>query len=286
MDTLFTGIGIGPLGVNVLEHLYNRGMHDLTAIACLTDSDQLRASFLPNKVVLTGDESGSSLTDALQPMIGSSELVFIVADLNEPNTSRAVLQTAGLVHSLNRLSVAIIPLSIDFPEADSTPLDELDHLCDGLIAFAPSDSGDDLQFHQMTKAIEGLADLCRHNLGMVDFEDIRYVMRGMGRGAVVDEKATGENRCEAVLEKAFRQLEACAFDVTRIDRVLMQLSYSPHSPLLMREQRTLTQGLLDHIGSDPRLFKVAYLSDSKLDDQIRLTVLLWAPMNDSGPTVQ
>ncbi|GAB3336849.1 hypothetical protein GCM10027299_47260 [Larkinella ripae] len=278
MNPLFSAIGIGSLGLQTLEHLLNRGLHDLTFIAYSTDSESLRASAIPHKVLIDPDQpTAEHGLEGLYPLEESTGLVFIVADLNDPETVPILLPIAHWLQSKNRPGVALLPLPAD-PQPDL--IQRLGGIFASLMVFRPADSTGEAPLHQLVLAIEGLANLGRQTLGTTDFADIQYLLRGAGRIAVLHQEAEGETRSETLLAKAINQLENYSFDTPRVDRVLMQLSASPASPVLMREQWTLTSGLLTLFSNQPRLFKTGYVSDAALGNRIQITLLLWTPLEE------
>ncbi|RRB04374.1 hypothetical protein [Larkinella rosea] len=286
-EDYFAIIGIGATGGAVLEKVYQSGMRNCRFVVCLEDVTALNASYIPAKIRLAGNEAEvgqaeQRLTEEISRTIESTELVFIVAELNDAGISRTATLVAQQIRAMNRRCVAIVAAAANpaFPLAvpDEATFQVLSSLCDGLMAVRSTGAEPDTSVHAMTSAIRGLVAMCRASWDTVDFSDVAYVMRGTGRMAVVEQEADGEQRSEAVLAGIINQLAAFPFALRSVDRILLHLSGSPANPVRMREQYTLVKGLTDQIGSQPRLFKTVYSEDGALEDRLKMTVLLWTPV--------
>ncbi|MRS60082.1 hypothetical protein [Larkinella terrae] len=280
MEDFFTIIGIGTTGGAVLEKIYQSGMQNSRFVICLDNVTALNASFIPVKIRLAQNEAeiaqaDQRLTEEISRTVESTELVFIVAELDDDGISRTTTWVAQQIRAMDRRCVAILAVAA-IP--DEATLQRMNSLCDGLIVVRSTAAGVDTPVYSMERAIRGLVAMCRASWDTVDFSDVAYVMRGMGRMAVVEEEAGGEQRSEAVLAGIIDQLAAFPFAMQGVDRILLNLSGSPVNPVRMREQHTLVKGLTDQIGSLPRLFKTVYTEDHALADRLKMTILLWTPM--------
>ncbi|GAB3279088.1 hypothetical protein GCM10027347_53640 [Larkinella harenae] len=278
METSFTIIGIGPAGVQVLDHLTDRGLPDLTAVACLSDLNSLQASRIREKILLPLNASDTHWTESLSPLVKTAKLVFVIAQVHDEATLQTVLATARFLQAVDQPCIGVLALSQAIDSTLSAPISSLADICQGLLVFEAPKRSHEYLLSQLTVALEGILDICTQTLGSVDYYDVRHVLRGRGRAAVVRQQAAGTNRSEELLSKVLDQLTVENFDASRVNRVLLQLSSSPEYPTLMREQVTITKGFTALFTAPANVFKVGYATDPSLNSTLQLTLLLWAPL--------
>ncbi len=87
-------IGVGGGGGNAINHMYNKGVHDVTYVVCNTDSKALQDSPVPVKLQL-GEGLGAGNIPAIAKKAAESSKDDILSMLDPENT-RMVFITAGM----------------------------------------------------------------------------------------------------------------------------------------------------------------------------------------------
>ena len=96
------------------------------------------------------------------------------------------------------------------------------------------------------------------------------IIIGIARG-----EANGEDRSQEALSRILTQLDDYSTDLRSTDRVLVQISNSQTYPLRIREHAMIVQGIVDYIGSKPRVFKLVNHEQESPTDEIRVELMLW-----------
>ncbi|GAB3968874.1 hypothetical protein GCM10028806_13830 [Spirosoma terrae] len=275
-----TIVGVGSTGIAAVEYLHQTGVKGVNMIVCGTDSDEIRASRVPYKILFLPEEleSGNSLGVAsLQTVLTEQEPVLIVADLSDSNTASLVLLIAQYVQEGGQTCIAIV---VSEPGQNDTFLERLQAYAHGLMVVLPTEDEPQETVNRLVHTANALIDMIQAFGGVisVDYADVKHILKGRGRAVITSGEAEGEQRAADVIKKAIETIEGFSFDWQQAQRVLAVMAYGGAKPATMREQLIINEGINSRMGRDAAMFKMGYIQDDWLGETLKLVIMLWMPV--------
>ena len=284
-------VGIGPIGVAVLEHFDGVEKQNLSLLACFDDSSVQQGFSISNTVLCInygqGDEQEDQrLADALTSIVGKYTTVLLIAEPTKDWEIRAMILTAQLVNRLHCPSVALLtsPTSQtpSLSQSYKATVQALARVCNGMMIFDSSEEAISAKTLYLARSVHTLMTMCI-NVGMrsADVSDMTYVARAVGTITVTEHEGAGAERSQDALAQTINELKQRGVAMSRVNRILIHMSCSPSNHLLMREQYDFMQGIEKQIGTKPgTLLKLLYHEEEGLGDRLKLTLLLWVEQPD------
>lgn len=275
-----TIVGVGSTGIAAVEYLNQTSVKGVNMIVCGTDSDEIRASTVPCKILFLPEEleSGNSQGGAaLQTVLTNQEPVLIVADLNDSHSASLVLLVAQYVQEADQTCIVIV---VSEAGQNDTFLERLQEYAHGLMVVLPSAEGQQATIDRLFYTANALIDMVQAFGGSisVDYADVKYILKGRGRAVVASGEAEGEQRAADVIEKAIETTEGFSFDWQQAQRVLAVMAYGGAKPATMREQLIINKGIDSRMGAKAAMFKMGYIQDDWLGETLKLVIMLWMPV--------
>ncbi|MDH4198502.1 MAG: cell division protein FtsZ, partial [Candidatus Aminicenantes bacterium] len=228
-------VGVGGGGGNAVNRMIDAGIQGVEFIAVNTDAKALQTSQAASKVIIgekltkglgtgghpeLGKQAALEDTERLLEIMDGADMVFLTAGLGGGTGTGATPILARLALDKEILVVAVVTKPFAFEgkvratQADEG-LSELKDLVDTVIAI-PNERllqtinidtslldafrlADDV----LRQAVQGISDLItKPGLIIVDFADVKSVMKGMGMAFMGTGMATGENRAVEAAQRA------------------------------------------------------------------------------------
>lgn len=279
-----TIIGVGEMGVAVVNQLLKTPVYSASLLICHGNADVLRASSAPNKVLFEtnrpDDEAKWHLTDALSDVTLPGKLAIILSDLGSPDDYRQATLLTQVLKKQGKWTVSTVSL---YPDPDPEQQQWVEHRILDLQQQADSVwiyTQEQEAYHQrvahMTRAVSILASFCESSIDTADFPDVIRVI-AKARMAVAVATAKGDNRAIDTVNALINQVQAQMKGSPVVDRILLITSTGKEKPLLLREQVTLSNAISDFVGREVKLFKFGAVTDATLGEEISVALLMGMP---------
>ncbi|MGC8649093.1 MAG: cell division protein FtsZ [Candidatus Micrarchaeia archaeon] len=224
-------IGLGGMGSNLVNRLYNSGIKSATTIALNTDAKHLNI-INAHKKILIGKELTKGLGAGGYPEIGQKcaeaskeeimnaisgyDMIFLAAGMGGGTGGGAIPTVAQMAREQGSLVVAFVtyPFSLErsrkqkadwgiqqlIKNADTTIIIENDRL----LQYAPNlqiEKAFELADSVATNAVRGIADtIMLPSLINLDFADVRAVMRDAGTAVINIGAGSGSDKVNKAIE--------------------------------------------------------------------------------------
>jgi cell division protein FtsZ len=299
-------IGVGGGGSNAVRHMYEHGIKDVDFVISNTDIQALNDNSVPNKLqlgaVLTeglgaGTEPEQGRLAALESeaaikalLADNTKMVFITAGMGGGTGTGAAPEIARVARELDILTVAIVtaPYSWEGTEKIDAALEGIEKLkrsCDTVLvvlndklleifedlnileAFAHAD---DVLMNAAKSVAEVITKSGKIN---ADFKDVRKVLSNAGQAVMSTAAAKGANRAEEVIRRALDSPLLNNKDIKGAKRILVTVATSTSKVMGVKEQQTITDYIMLQIGEAPAGFKLGFILDDDLGEEMRITVI-------------
>ena len=106
-----------------------------------------------------------------------------------------------------------------------------------------------------------------------DFKDVKKVLSDAGQAVMSQATATGPNRAKEVIEKALDSPLLNNRDIKGAERILVTVATSKQKIMGVKEQQAITSHIIEAIGGQPQGFKLGFILDESLGEQMSITVI-------------
>jgi cell division protein FtsZ len=297
-------VGVGGGGSNAVNHMFHRGITDVTFIVCNTDNQALQKSPVPIKIqlgsqVTEGLGAGGrperakeaaleSLSEIEKVLINNTKMVFITAGMGGGTGTGAAPVIAKVAKELDILTVGIVTIPFAFEGKKKIAqalegVDEMAKYVDALLvinneklsliypdlqlpnAFAKADD-------VMTNAAKGIAEIItKPGYINVDFADVYTIMHDGGVAVMNTGFAEGENRVTKAIEDALHSPLLNNSDIKGAKKILLNVYCSNTNPIKMEEVSEISR-FMETTGSDIEVIWGASFEDD-LGDQVKITLV-------------
>ena len=305
MKGIIKVIGVGGGGCNAVRNMYNEGVEGVTYAVCNTDSQSLKDSPVPVKMLL-GDtglgaganpelgrkEAENNINDIVKLLSDGTKMVFVTAGMGGGTGTGAAPVVAGVAKDMGILTVGVV--TIPFYSEKKRKIikalkgvDELrknvdamlivnnERLCD---VYADSDISIKEAFQRadniLKDAVKGIAELITvHSDGSInlDFRDVESTMRNGGGAIMAMGRASGENRVEKAIIDALDSPLLYGNDIGKAKRILFNIYASDEHPIFVREMQEIDD-FFDQL--DPNIDVIWGTStDDSLGEDAKVTIL-------------
>lgn len=286
-----TIVCIGKTGVAVANALYNLCVKDILVVICDTDLDVLRASVVPNKILVPTEEQDEFPKkewpiNVISPYSSSSSctLVLVVADLEESISCRLVPPFLEAATEAGHFSIALLvrPTEPESQKQADHVLHTIQNKTRSVMLVERHQIEYERQIFQLTDAVSALVEICLPSgkyKNPKDISDSQQCMSLFGRIAALSSTGSGSGRSMKAVEEAFAVLKRQPFDIRLTKRAILIITTSPDYPLMQPEQMAVVKAITERMGEEPQIFLFGTIRDSWLGDEFKLNLLLWQPIN-------
>jgi len=296
-------IGIGGGGCNAITRMVHEGIKGVDFIAMNTDAQALALVEAPTRIQLgekisrglgaggdrqVGAWAARESIDAIENVIGSADMVFIVAGMGGGTGTGGIPVVAEVAKQSGALTIAVVTKPFTFEGKNRAQVAEeglmnLAHKVDTLIII-PSDrilqlydakvmSVDNafrLADNALCLVVQAISEVVTvPGLINLDFADITSVMRDAGPAWMSVARASGQNRAT---EAAKAAMTSPSFDVSisKATGVLFNITGGPS--LTLFECNEAAQVVSEAVDPDANIiFGVVF--DPKMGSEVRITVI-------------
>lgn len=305
MKGIIKVIGVGGGGCNAVRNMYNEGVEGVTYAVCNTDSQSLKDSPVPVKMLL-GDtglgaganpelgrkEAENNINDIVKLLSDGTKMVFVTAGMGGGTGTGAAPVVAGVAKDMGILTVGVVTIPFYFEKKRKIikalkGVDELRKNVDALLivnnerlcdVYADSDISIKEAFQRadniLKDAVKGIAELITvHSDGSInlDFRDVESTMRNGGGAIMAMGRASGENRVEKAIIDALDSPLLYGNDIGKAKRILFNIYASDEHPIFVREMQEIDD-FFDQL--DPNIDVIWGTStDDSLGEDAKVTIL-------------
>lgn len=305
MKGIIKVIGVGGGGCNAVRNMYNEGVEGVTYAVCNTDSQSLKDSPVPVKMLL-GDtglgaganpelgrkEAENNINDIIKLLSDGTKMVFVTAGMGGGTGTGAAPVVAGVAKELGILTVGVVTIPFYFEKKRKIikalkGVDELRKNVDALLivnnerlcdVYADSDISIKEAFQRadniLKDAVKGIAELITvHSDGSInlDFRDVESTMRNGGGAIMAMGRASGESRVEKAIIDALDSPLLYGNDIGKAKRILFNIYASDEHPIFVREMQEIDD-FFDQL--DPNIDVIWGTStDVTLGEDAKVTIL-------------
>jgi cell division protein FtsZ len=297
-------IGVGGGGGNAVNHMFHRGITDVTFIVCNTDNQALQKSPVPIKIQLGAEITEGlgaggrperareaaleSLEEIEKVLKTNTKMVFITAGMGGGTGTGAAPVVAKVAKEMGILTVGIvtIPFAFEGKKKIAQALDGVDEMAkyvDALLvinneklsliypdlelpnAFAKADD-------VLTNAAKGIAEIITvPGYINVDFADVYTIMKEGGVAIMNTGYAEGEKRVSNAIQDALHSPLLNISDIKGAKKILLNVYCSTTNSVKMEEVSEINQ-FMETTGSDIEVIWGASFEDG-LEDKVKITII-------------
>jgi cell division protein FtsZ len=305
MKGIIKVIGVGGGGCNAVRNMYNEGVEGVTYAVCNTDSQSLKDSPVPVKMLL-GDtglgaganpelgrkEAENNINDIVKLLSDGTKMVFVTAGMGGGTGTGAAPVVAGEARSMGILTVGVVTIPFYFEKkrkiikalkgveelrknVDALLIVNNERLCD---VYADADISMKEAFLRadniLMDAVKGISELITlpSDGGIKsDFRDVETTMRNGGGAIMAMGRASGEHRVEKAIMNALDSPLLYGNDIGKAKRILFNIYASDEHPIFVRELQEIDD-FFDQL--DPNIDVIwGTATDDSLGEDAKVTIL-------------
>lgn len=305
MQGIIKVIGIGGGGCNAVRNMYNEGVGGVSYAVCNTDSQSLKASPVPVKILL-GDsglgaganpelgkrEAEANINDIVKLLSDGTKMAFITAGMGGGTGTGAAPVVASVAKDMGILTIGVVTIPFYFEKKKKIikalkGVDELRKNVDALLivnnerlcdVYADSDISIKEAFQRadniLKDAVKGISELITvHSDGSInlDFRDVETTMKDGGGAIMAMGRASGDNRVEKAIIDALDSPLLYGNDIGKAKRILFNIYASEEHPIFVSEMQEIDD-FFDQL--DPNIDVIWGTStDDSLGEDAKVTIL-------------
>lgn len=295
-------VGVGGGGCNAVNQMFRDGINDVEFLVCNTDSQSLIDSPIIEKLQLgeglgagCDPEEGRRLAvekvDEIKKRLSDgTKMLFITAGMGGGTGTGAAPVIAKISKEMGILTIAVVTQPFrdegtEFLRRAYEGIQELSKNVDSLLIIDNQKIYDiygDLDIWDafpkadavLQTAIKGIAEIITgHGYINVDFADVRRVMKDSGMAIMGSGEASGANRAEIAVERAFTSPLIKDYSLKSAKNVLINITSSRENSLKMSEMEKIIGCVTEYTGNAFN-FKRGVAYDDKMEaGTIRVTIV-------------
>lgn len=296
-------VGVGGCGGNVVQHVYDLHVEDVSFAVCNTDRKALRNSSVPVKIQLgnglgaggnpeVGLRIAEDSLDELRDLFSDgTEMAFVTAGFGKGTGTGAGPYVAQVSKSRGVLTVGFVCLPPDIEgetkmelakkgveqmrkSADAIVLVDTQRIFDlysDLPINASFDKADDL----MADAAKAMADIVTKSGRInIDMADVRTVLQDSGDVVMAYGKASGKDRARTALQSALNSPLLLQSQLSGAKDMLLNIITSPSHSLMTKELNEIQDYLRKEKGVDKKTNLVmGLMDDDSLGEDLSVTIV-------------
>lgn len=301
-------IGVGGGGGNAVNNMFRKGIYGVDFIVSNTDAKAIKASPVPNKIVLGELGAGNNPAIARQAALDhekeirevlehNTQMLFIAAGMGGGTGTGAAPVIARIAKDIeledpvvNRiLVVAVVTLPFTFEgqrrrNQAIEGVNELRKYVDSILIINNDKlrkkgnlrltEGFAVADDVLTDAVKGIAEIitCSSYVS-TDFRDVNSVMEHSGTALMGTGLGSGENRAEEAIKAATTSELLNDNNIHGAQNVLLYFSYHPDHEINYDEMGIVTDYVNDLVGDQDANIIWGTGTDETLGDQLKITII-------------
>ena len=304
MQGIIKVVGVGGGGCNAVRNMYNEGVAGVSFAACNTDSQSLKGSPVPVKLLMgeglgaggdpeIGKSEAEKSLDSLKKILSDgTKMVFITASMGGGTGTGSAPVVAQVAKELNLLTVGVVTIPFYFEKKQKIVkalkgVDELRKYVDAILiinnerlcdVYSDSDISLKEAFSRadniLKDAVKGISELITvHSEGSInlDFRDVEATMKDGGGAIMAMGRASGDHRVEKAILDALNSPLLYGNDIGKAKRILFNIYASEEHPIFVREMQEIDD-FFDQL--DPNISVIWGTStDDSLGEDAKVTIL-------------
>ena len=317
MQGIIKVIGVGGGGCNAVRNMFNEGVEGVTYAACNTDSQSLKGSPVPVKVLMgeglgaggnpeIGKSEAEKSSDSLREIMNDgTKMVFVTASMGGGTGTGSAPVVAQVAKEMGLLTVGVVTIPFYFERKPKIiqalkGVDELRKYVDAMLIInnerlcdVYSDSEISLKEafgradNILKDAVKGISELITvHSEGSInlDFRDVEATMKDGGGAIMAMGRASGDHRVEKAILSALDSPLLYGNDIGKAKRILFNIYASDEHPIFVREMQEIDD-FFDQL--DPNISVIWGTStDNSLGEDAKVTILATGLEDDIRKEVQ
>ena len=305
MQGIIKVIGVGGGGCNAVRNMYIDGVEGVTYAACNTDSQSLKGSPVPVKMLLGASglgaganpelgrqEAENNVDDIKNLLSDGTKMVFVTAGMGGGTGTGAAPVVAKVAKDMGLLTIGVVTIPFYFEKKKKIVkalkgVDELrknvdailivnnERLCD---VYSNSEVPIKEAFQRadniLKDAVKGISELITvHSEGSInlDFRDVEATMKNGGGAIMAMGRASGKNRVEKAIIDALDSPLLYGNDIGKAKRILFNIYASEDHPIFVSEMQEIDD-FFDQL--DPNIDVIWGTStDDTLGEDAKVTIL-------------
>ncbi len=297
-------IGVGGGGCNAVRNMFNEGVEGVTYAVCNTDSQSLKGSPVPVKLLMgeglgaggdpeIGKSEAEKSIDSLRDILNDgTKMVFITASMGGGTGTGSAPVVAQMAKDMGLLTVGVVTIPFYFERKQKIiqalkGVDEMRKYVDAILIInnerlcdVYSDSEISLKEafgradNILKDAVKGISELITiHSEGSInlDFRDVEATMKNGGGAIMAMGRASGEHRVEKAIIDALNSPLLYGNDIGKAKRILFNIYASDEHPIFVREMQEIDD-FFDQL--DPNISVIWGTStDNSLGEDAKVTIL-------------
>ena len=304
MQGIIKVVGVGGGGCNAVRNMYNEGVAGVSFAACNTDSQSLKGSPVPVKLLMgegrgaggdpeIGKSEAEKSLDSLRNILSDgTKMVFITASMGGGTGTGSAPVVAQVAKELKLLTVGVVTIPFYFEKKQKIVkalkgVDELRKYVDAILiinnerlcdVYSDSDISLKEAFSRadniLKDAVKGISELITvHSEGSInlDFRDVEATMKDGGVAIMAMGRASGDHRVEKAILDALNSPLLYGNDIGKAKRILFNIYASEEHPIFVREMQEIDD-FFDQL--DPNISVIWGTStDDSLGEDAKVTIL-------------
>lgn len=295
-------VGVGGGGCNAVNQMFRDGINDVEFLVCNTDSQSLIDSPIIEKLQLgeglgagCDPEEGRRLAvekvDEIKKRLSDgTKMLFITAGMGGGTGTGAAPVIAKISKEMGILTIAVVTQPFrdegtEFLRRAYEGIQELSKNVDSLLIIDNQKIYDiygDLDIWDafpkadavLQTAIKGIAEIITgHGYINVDFADVRRVMKDSGMAIMGSGEASGANRAEIAVERAFTSPLIKDYSLKSAKNVLINITSSRENSLKMSEMEKIIGYVTEYTGNAFNFKRGVAYDDKMKAGTIRVTIV-------------
>jgi cell division protein FtsZ len=297
-------IGVGGGGCNAVRNMYNEGVEGVTYAVCNTDSQSLKGSPVPVKLMMgeglgaggypeIGRAEAEKSIDSLRNLMNDgTKMVFITASMGGGTGTGSAPVVAKVAKEMGLLTIGVVTIPFYFEKKQKIVkalkgVDEMKKYVDAILiinnerlcdVYSDSDVSLKEAFNRadniLKDAVKGISELITvHSEGAInlDFRDVESTMKDGGGAIMAMGRASGEHRVEKAIIDALDSPLLYGNDIGKAKRILFNIYASDEHPIFVREMQEIDE-FFDQL--DPNISVIWGTStDNSLGEDAKVTIL-------------
>lgn len=298
-------IGVGGGGGNAVNHMFHKGIVDVSFVVCNTDKQALEASPVPVKLQLGKEglgagnipakarEAAEETIDGIHNMLNDgTKMTFITAGMGGGTGTGAAPVIARESKNMDILTVGIVTIPFRFEGKNkiTQALDGVEKLAENVDALLVINNErlrkiyGDLSLLEgfakaddtLTVAAKSIAEIITvRGLMNLDFNDVKTVLKDGGVAIMSTGYGEGEGRLKKAIDDALNSPLLNDRDIYHSKKILLSISFHSDDKdckgLMMEEMADLND-FMDQFGND-YVLKWGLAIDPTLGDKVKVTIL-------------
>ena len=298
-------IGVGGGGGNAVNHMYKKGIHDVSFVLCNTDNQALNNSPVPVRLQLGKEGLGAgnrpekareaaeeTLDDIKNILSDGTRMAFITAGMGGGTGTGAAPVIARISKELDILTVGIVtsPFRFEGARKIDQALDGVEEMAkhvDALLvvnnerlreiypdltlldAFGKADD-------TLSVAAKSIAEIITYEGYMnLDFNDVKTILQNGGVAIMSTGYGEGEGRVKKAIDDALNSPLLNDNDIFNAKKILLSLGFSnekDQNSALMMEEMNEVNDFMTRFDSDYET-KWGVVIDPDLGQKVKITIL-------------